>query len=108
MPVVGGLAYATLSFLVNRTRFTLAEGTLTVRHRPLPWPGRAVSVQDVVALEIVSRTGWESDAVSWVLQALGRDGPPVVLLGPPQAPIRYSTVARAAQDLARLLQVPVR
>jgi hypothetical protein len=46
-----GLTYTALAVYLNRTVLEVNEGRLTVRHRPLPWPGmRDVSVAELEQL----------------------------------------------------------
>jgi hypothetical protein len=52
------LPYMALVFLLNSIVVEVAEGVLTVRHRPLPFPGnRTFSAVDIRQLFCVARTG---------------------------------------------------
>jgi len=58
--VAAGLAlpYIALAFYLNYTVIEVGEGTLKVRHRPIPFPGkRTISARDVRQLFCVERTG---------------------------------------------------
>jgi hypothetical protein len=72
-----------LGGLVNSTHVSLGQGTLTVKHGPLPWPGNGTwKREDLAQLygeENVSR-GKNGTTVTWSLCAMLRDGRRVKLL----------------------------
>jgi hypothetical protein len=51
------MPYVALAFFLNHTLIEVGEGTLKVRHRPLPFPGnRTISATDIRQLFCVERT----------------------------------------------------
>ncbi|MCA9210143.1 MAG: hypothetical protein KDA55_17415, partial [Planctomycetales bacterium] len=54
------LTYLTLSMFVNKTVIRVANGELSVRHGPLPWPGKrnllAHEIQQLYVTEQMRRT----------------------------------------------------
>lgn len=72
-----GLTWYTLAGLLNRTRIEVEQGTLRIRHFPLPWPGnRELSVGDLSQLfcdESVHRNK-NSTTYTYNLNAMLRSG----------------------------------
>ncbi len=69
-----GLAYYCLALFLNETTVQLAEGTLTVRHSPLPWLGkRTLTATEVQQFFVVEKRGSKGGR-SYELCAMLRDG----------------------------------
>lgn len=72
-----GLSWYTLAGLLNRTRIEVEQGTLRIRHFPLPWPGnREIPVGDLSQLfcdESVHRNK-NSTTYTYNLHAMLRSG----------------------------------
>lgn len=59
------LVYWAVAHLVNRTRFRIEGGVLTVRHGPLPWWGaRTLPLSGIT--DVVARTRQVRTKVTWV------------------------------------------
>lgn len=73
-----GLLYWVLVMLLNRTEFQTDRQTLTVRHRPLPWPGnRSVALAEVDQLFVtrsVRRRRASRTLYSYRVNAYLKDG----------------------------------
>jgi len=75
-----GLTYTCLTLFVNSTTVRVADGTLYVRHGPLPWRGtRTIPTLDVQQLFVVEKRG-NRGGVSYELCALLREGKRQALL----------------------------
>lgn len=65
------LPYLTLVFLLNRIFVEVGEGTLKVRHAPLPFPGnRTISARDIRQLFCVERRGSKGSVTYEVMAQL--------------------------------------
>lgn len=72
-----GLTYSTLAGLLNTTRLSARERTLTIRHGPVPWPGnRTVQAWDLERLYCFEKVSKGEDSVTrtWTLRAVLRSG----------------------------------
>ena len=68
------LPYVALAYLLNSTIVEVGEGHLTVRHRPVPFPGRrTLSAVDVRQLFCVERTAHKGPATFDVMARLASD-----------------------------------
>jgi hypothetical protein len=66
------LPYMALVFFLNSVLIEVGEGMLTVRHRPLPFPGnRTLSVVDIRQLFCVERKGRKGGMTYDVMAQLG-------------------------------------
>jgi hypothetical protein len=78
------LTYGTLAMYLNRTVLEVAQGRLTVRHGPLPWPGRrdldAGDLEQLYCDETASRGRRGSGSYSYNVWAVLKDGQRVKLL----------------------------
>ena len=69
-----GLAYYCVALFFNSTTVNVTEGTLHVKHGPLPWRGtRAVPVRELEQLFVVEKRG-NKGSLSYELCSLSRDG----------------------------------
>ena len=69
-----GLAYYCLALFLNSTTVRVSEGTLQVRHAPLPWRGtKAIAVREVKQLFVVEKRG-SKGSISYEVCALMQDG----------------------------------
>lgn len=69
-----GLAYYCLALFVNSTTVKVLEGTLHVKHGPLPWRGtKAIPVRELQQLFVVEKRG-NKGSISYELCGLMRDG----------------------------------
>ena len=69
-----GLAYYCVALFVNSTTVNLSEGTLHVRHSPLPWRGtKAIPAREVKQLFVLEKRG-SKGSISYELCALMADG----------------------------------
>ena len=71
------LLYTTIATLLNRTRITVGRGSLTVRHGPVPWPGRRTlateTLEQLYCEEHVNRSR-NGVNVTYSVRARGKDG----------------------------------
>jgi hypothetical protein len=100
--------YVALSLLLNSTSVRIKDGFIVVRHWPLPWLGKRLPVADVAAVTVASRSSADTEAVSWELTVVLRDGRTVRLTSGPIAGHRYKLLEEAAASLATSLNVPLR
>ena len=69
-----GLGYYCLALFLNSTTVRFAEGTLHVKHGPLPWRGtKSIPSREVQQLFVVEKRG-NKGSISYELCALMRDG----------------------------------
>lgn len=86
-----GLTYSTLTGFLNRTKITVRNGTLSLRHGPLPWAGnRSIAVDEIDQLycqQVVStRSNNSSPAITYAVFARTKNGAALKLLsGIPEA-----------------------
>jgi hypothetical protein len=77
------LAYYTLALWLNRTRIAASRETITVRHGPLPWPGKEVRTTDFKQFNRVGKEtrGSKGGRVTlYEVHGLRRDGRSVQLV----------------------------
>ena len=78
-----GLSYVTVAGLLNRTTVAVEGGTLTVRHRPVPWRGNlSIEADQVAQVYCEERSARRSDDArnTYLVTAVLRDGGRVRLL----------------------------
>jgi hypothetical protein len=69
-----GLAYYCVALFLNSTTVKVVEGTLHVKHGPLPWRGtKAIPVRELQQLFVVEKRG-SKGSISYELCGLMRDG----------------------------------
>ena len=69
-----GLAYYCVALFLNSTTVKVLDGTLHVKHGPLPWRGtKAIAAREVQQLFVVEKRG-NKGSISYELCALMRDG----------------------------------
>lgn len=105
-----GLTYFTLCSYVNRTRITVARGTLSITHGPLPWRGPgtldASSIAQLYCVEQVSR-GRNTNTVTYELHALFTDGRRRKLLGTLATKERAFWLERVLESRLAITDAPV-
>lgn len=79
-----GTGYAALGLLLNRTKVRVVEDKLTVRHRPIPWPGRhSLDANQINQLYCTEYVGHQSNGVlqyRMCVNALLHDGARIELI----------------------------
>jgi hypothetical protein len=112
VPVLMGVIvlYVSLAGLVNRTTFAIADEVLTIRHGPLPWPGkRDLPVREIAQLyceeEVVRhRNGSRSN---YHLGAVMRDGTKRRLVANLPAPEHALFLEQRLEEHLGIADVPV-
>jgi hypothetical protein len=80
------LPYLAAAFLMNETLIEVGQGELTVRHRPLPFPGnRTLKTRDVRQLFCIERTGRKGGVSYHVMAQLASDREMKLVSGLPGA-----------------------
>ena len=103
-----GLTYFTIAGFLNRTVIEAADGMLTIRHGPVPWPGNHnIPTDDVDQLyceEHISRTK-NGTSTTYRLHAVLKDGRKLKLLDSLEQPDQALFVE---QQLENHLRIPNR
>ena len=97
------ITYFMFCLFLNHTVIETSRGVLSVRHRPLPWPGKQVALIDVDHLyceEHVSHSD-ESTTRDYLLKAVTADGKRIKLLSVREEPEPVLFVAQAVNDWLR-------
>jgi hypothetical protein len=101
------LTYTALCGFVNRTRISVENGMLTVRHGPLPWPGnRTIATSDVRQLFCAERVG-NKGSRSYSLNAMLATGPAVPLLKNLNEPDQALYIEQILEKRLGIVDVPV-
>jgi hypothetical protein len=107
LPFLGfgiGITYFILCLFLNHTVIETSMGMLSVRHRPLPWPGKHVPLVDldhVYCEEHVSHSD-ESTTYDYLLKAVTAAGKRVKLLSVREEPEQVLFVAQVINDSLRV------
>jgi hypothetical protein len=94
------ITYFMFCLLLNCTVIETSRGLLSVRHSPLPWPGKRLPLLDVDHLycqEHVS-TSDESTTVDYLLQAVTKGGKKIKLLSVRDGPEHVVLIAQLIND----------
>jgi hypothetical protein len=100
------ISYLTICLFLNHTVIETGEGVLSVRHHPLPWPGKRVAlgeVDHVYCEEHVSYSD-ESATCDYLLKAVTRDGKRIKLLSVREGPAQVIHVASAINEWLRSIR----
>lgn len=102
------ITYFMFCLFLNRTVIETSRGVLSVRHRPLPWPGKHVALIDVDHVyceEHVSHSD-ESTTYDYLLKAVTGDGKRIKLLSVREGPEQVLFVAQVINDWLRVADRP--
>jgi hypothetical protein len=104
-----GVTYLALCLFLNHTVIEISGGLLSVRHQPLPWPGKRLAVTDVDHLYCEERTSDSEDpAHDYLLRATTRQGRRVKLLSVREEPEQVLFLAQVLNDRLRASERPAR
>lgn len=102
-----GLTYLIAASFINSTVVSLGQGTLSVRHGPLPWPGNvSLRSADLVQLFTVQKIG-SKGARRYELCALLKDGSRVKLLDSPGGPDEAVYMEQQLEKQLGIVDAPV-
>ena len=102
--VAGALGYAALAMLLNSTQIAADETSITVRHRPVPWPGARLRRSSIQRIEVSPESSADmTTTTTWALAAVTHDGQRRVLVWGPMSGHRWQRLRDAAEALARVL-----
>jgi hypothetical protein len=107
--LAGALGYVALSLSFNHTIISIDHGSIVVRHRPIPWPGRRLAAGTVRALEVTPNPSADTITTThWCLSALLDGSGPVRLTWGWVVGHRHDLLDAAARRLSADLGIPVR
>ena len=106
-----GLAYTALTGWVNRTRITVDQGRISIRHGPLPWLGNkdldGTTLKQLYSKEKISR-GRNSTSVTYEVHALTTSGRNEKLLSGLETSEQALYIEQEIERYFRIEDAPVR
>jgi len=106
-----GLAYTALTGWVNRTRITVDQGRISVRHGPLPWLGNkdldGTTLKQLYSKEKITR-GRNSTSVTYEVHALTTSGRNEKLLSSLETSEQALYIEQEIERYFRIEDAPVR
>ena len=109
--VVGAVAltYYALTGWFNRTTISVGQGRISVRHRPLPWPGNkeidAADVKQLYAKE--GSRPWSSTSVTYELRAVTNSGRNIKIVGGLETQEQAIFIEQKIEKYLRIEDAPV-
>jgi hypothetical protein len=102
------ITYLTFCLFLNHTVIEVSRGLLSVRHSPLPWPGKHVALIDVdhLCCEEHGAGEWDSAPYDYLLKAVTADGKRIKLLSAREEPEQVLFVAQVINDWLRVADRP--
>lgn len=95
------ITYLMFCLFLNRTVIETGQGLLSVRHHPLPWPGKQVALIDVDHLYCEEHVSTSEDSTTtrdYLLKAVTGDGKRIKLLSVREEPEQVLFIAEVIND----------
>ena len=106
-----GIAYTALAGWLNRTRITVDQGRISVRHGPLPWLGNkdldGSTMKQLYSKEKISR-GRNSTSVTYEVHAITTNGRNEKLLSGLETSEQALYIEQEIERYLRIEDAPVR